>query len=44
MLIKLHDPQKLRNNLETNIEIIREKYISPELRQKVVDYLRLEED
>ena len=44
MLIKLHDPQKLQNNLETNIQIIREKYLSPELRQKFVDYLRLEED
>ena len=32
------------NNLETNEEILREKYISPELRQKVTYDLRLKED
>ena len=31
-----------KNNLETNEEeAIREKYISPELRQKIIDDLRL---
>ena len=30
-----------QNNLETNEKILREKYISPELRQKIVDHLRL---
>ena len=32
------------NNLETNEEILREKYISPELRQKITYDLRLKED
>ena len=43
MLIKLKEHQKLlQNNLETNKEeILREKYISPKLRHKVVDDLRL---
>ena len=30
-----------QNNLETNEETLREKYISPELRQKVIHDLRL---
>ena len=30
-----------QNNLETNDEILREKYISPELRQKIIDDLRM---
>ena len=37
-----------QNNLETNDEILSEKniyiYISPELRQKIIDDLRLKED
>ena len=33
-----------QNKSETNEEILREKYISPELRQKIIDYLRLKED
>ena len=34
----------LKSNLETNKEeIIREKYISPELRQKIIDDLRSKE-
>ena len=33
-----HSPQ---NNLETNEKILRKKYISPELRLKVIDDLRL---
>ena len=43
LLIKLQEHQKLlQNNLETKEEeILREKYISPKLRQKVVDDLRL---
>ena len=32
------------NNLETNEEILREKYISPGLRQRVIDDLRLMDD
>ena len=28
-----------QNNLETNEEMLREKYISPELRQKIIDHL-----
>ena len=32
------------SNSETNEEILREKYISPELRQKIIDNLRLKED
>ena len=32
-----------KNNLEANEEIIREKYISPELRHKGIDDLRLNE-
>ena len=32
------------NNLETNEEILREKYISSELRQKITYDLRLKED
>ena len=32
-----------QNNLETNEEIIREEYVSPELRQKIFDDLRLKE-
>ena len=33
------------NNLETNKEeILRESYISPELRQKIIDDSRLKED
>ena len=31
------------NNLETNEEILKEKYTSPELRQKIFDDLRLKE-
>ena len=30
-----------QNNLETNEEILREKYISLELRQKIIDDVRL---
>ena len=33
-----------QNNLETNEEMLREKYISPELRQKIIADLRLKED
>ena len=33
-----------QNNLETNEEILKEKYISPELRQTVIDDLRLMND
>ena len=34
----------LKSNLETNEEeILREKYISPELRQKIIDDLRSKE-
>ena len=34
-----------QNNSETNgEEMLREKYISPELRQKITDDLRLKED
>ena len=33
-----------QSNSETNEEILREKYISPELRQKIIDNLRLKED
>ena len=32
------------NNLETNEEILKEKYTSPELRQKFFDDLRLKEE
>ena len=31
-------------NLETNEEMLTEKYIFPELRQEIIDYLRLKED
>ena len=30
-------------NLETNEEMVTEKYIFPELRQEIIDYLRLKE-
>ena len=33
-----------QNNLETSDEIQVKKYISPELRQKIIDDLRLMED
>ena len=33
-----------QNKLQTNEEILREKYISPEIRQKTIDDLRLKED
>ena len=34
-----------KNNLETNEEeILRERYISPEIRQKIINNLRLKED
>ena len=33
-----------QNNLDTNKEILKEKYVSPELRQKIIDNLRLMED
>ena len=33
-----------KNNSETNEEVIREKYISQELRQKIIDDLRLKEE
>ena len=33
-----------QNNLETNEEILREKYISPGLRQRIIDDLRLMDD
>ena len=33
-----------QNNLETNEEMLREKYIPPELRQKIIADLRLKED
>ena len=31
-------------NLETNEEMLTEKYIFPELRQEIIDYLSLKED
>ena len=31
----------LQNNSETNEKILREKYVSPELGQKIIDDLRL---
>ena len=33
-----------QNNLETSEEILREKYISLELRQKIIDDVRLKKD
>ena len=33
-----------QNNLETSEEILREKHISLELRQKIIDDLRLKKD
>ena len=33
-----------QNNLETNGNILREKYISPELIQKIIDDLKSKED
>ena len=33
-----------QNNLETNEEILKEKYISPELRQKIINDLRIMKD
>ena len=33
-----------QNTLETNAEILSEKYISPELRQNIIDDARLKED
>ena len=46
MLIKLEVSKTLpKNNLETNEEeILRERYISPELRQKIINDLRLKEE
>ena len=47
MLIKLQECQKLlqKNNLEMDKEeMLREKYISPKLRQKTIDDLRLNEE
>ena len=46
LLMKLQVSHTLpQNNSETNEEeILREKYISPELRQKFLDDLRLKED
>ena len=49
MLIKFADKRasktSQRNNSETNgEEILRERYLSPELRQKIIDDLRLKED
>ena len=46
MLIKLQvSKTSPKNNSETNEEeILREKYISPELKQKMFDDLRLKED
>ena len=46
LLIKLQQSQaSSKNNFETNEEeILREEYISPELRQKVIDDLRLKEE
>ena len=45
MLIKLQATKTSpQNNSETNEEkILREKYISPELRQKIIDGIRLKE-
>ena len=34
----------LQNNLETNKEMPREKYTSPEIKLKIIDHLRLKED
>ena len=43
LLIKSQEPSK--NNSEKNEEeILREKYILPELKQKIIDDLRLNED
>ena len=48
MLIKLQEYKKCRiiqNNSETNEKkMLREKYISPELRQKIIDDLKLKEE
>ena len=33
-----------QNNLETNEEMLEGKYISPELRQKIIDDLKLKKD
>ena len=33
-----------KNNLETNEEILRQKYLSLELRQEIIDDLRLKKD
>ena len=46
MLIKLQESQASpKSNFERNEEeILREEYISPELRQKVIDDLRLKEE
>ena len=44
LLIKLQVVQKPQNNLEANEEMLRGKYISLELRQKITFDLRLKED
>ena len=41
---KIADKKLPQNNLETNEEILREKYLSPELRQKIIDDLRVMDD
>ena len=41
---KIADQKLPQNNLETNEEILREKYLSPELRQKIIDDLRVMDD
>ena len=45
MLIKLQDSQKLHNRIilktSEEEEILRERYMSPEQRQKIIDDLRL---
>ena len=42
--IKLVIKTSSSNNLKTNEEILQEHYISPELRQKNIDDLRLMQD
>ena len=47
LLIKLQEGQKLHHRIiqkKNEEERLREKYISPELREKIIDDLRLKED
>ena len=44
-MIKSQVSKTSPNNLETNEEeILRQKYVSPHLRQKIIDDLRLKEE